>query len=94
MPHQARMPDASAGPLEEAVTPKRNFARDAGKHPGDAAVRGNDRPFKGKKDKTGKKPVGKKGRKPLSARKLSNPAAPNTAGFAPRKRKKPSKKND
>jgi hypothetical protein len=38
--------------------------------------------------------VGKKGRKPLSARKLSNPAAPNTAGFAPRKRKKPSKKND
>jgi len=96
MPHQARMPDASSGPLEEAAIPKRKFARDAGRNKGDAVVRGNDRPFKGKKDKTGKKPVGKKGRKPLSARKPLNLAAPdrapNTAGFAPRKRKKPSKK--
>jgi ATP-dependent RNA helicase DeaD len=93
-PYQARTPAASAvsGQVEEAATPKQVSARDASGTP-------PDRPStKGKKHKLGKKPVGKKGRKPSSARKRSNPAAPNHApdggavgpGFAPRKRKKPS----
>lgn len=98
-------PDKAGKPVESKKT-RPAHKPSKGEKPAESPVRGDDgffddhRPRKGRKVRAGKKPVGKKGRKPKSARKAAKASAhhpgpgikSDQAGFAPRKRKTPRNK--
>jgi len=99
-PHRTRTaePVDTSGEIDPVLAQKQAFARVARKSSGDDPGQVPAKPLKGKKDKSEKKPVGKKGRKPISTKKRTKldetaRTPDGKAGFAPRKRKKPPKKS-